>query len=283
MHDPTDVLRRGKAEYLVSGLDHGVALGQDRAVAAEYGGDARVHRRDVLLQVLQRVTDQRPALEGAHRDQARPAVGELEHLQRFGKLDELGDIVGKDLLGTDGKIHAEAVRTEHALVGEVIGGPQAHDARGHVEQLLRQLARHQIRLVALRHRDHEVAVLDTRLHQHRGVRSAAEHRTKVQPVLQAAQSRPVDVHHGDVVGFGREAFGDGRADLARAEDHDFHDGNPREKGRILFRIAISAQDPTQSSFLPVNMPSALSFRYKWVRSRPLRSATRAMDPFACAR
>ena len=133
MHDPTDVLRRGKAEYLVSGLDHGVALGQDRAVAAEYGGDARVHRRDVFLQVLQRVTDQRPALEGAHCDQARLAVGELEHLQRFGKLDELGDIVGQDLLGTDRKIDAKAVRPEHPLVGKVIGGPQAHDTRGHVE------------------------------------------------------------------------------------------------------------------------------------------------------
>jgi hypothetical protein len=35
------------------------------------------------------MADQRPALEGAHRHQADQAVGELQHLQRLGKLDQL--------------------------------------------------------------------------------------------------------------------------------------------------------------------------------------------------
>jgi len=80
-------LRRGETKYLVSGLDHRIALGQYRAVTAKYGGDARVNGRNVLPEVLQGMTDQGTALECTHCDQAHFAVGKLEHLQRFGKLD----------------------------------------------------------------------------------------------------------------------------------------------------------------------------------------------------
>src|SRR5215831_17267083 len=84
--------RRGEAEDLVAGLHHGVALGEHRGIAAEDRGDARVHRRDVLLEVAQRMADERAALESAHGDEAHLAVRELEHLQGLGKLDQLDDV-----------------------------------------------------------------------------------------------------------------------------------------------------------------------------------------------
>src|SRR5882762_7044869 len=140
VHDLADVFRRGETKYLVSGLHHRIALGQNRAVTPKYGGDTRVHGRNVLPEILQGMTDQGTALECTHCDQAHFAVGKLEHLQRFGKLDQLDDVVGKDLLRADCQIHVKAVRAEHALVGEIVGGAQADDAGWNVEQLLCQLA-----------------------------------------------------------------------------------------------------------------------------------------------
>ena len=208
MHDLAYIFRGGETKYLVSGLHHGIALGQNRAVSAEYRGDARVHGRNVLPEILQGMTDQRTALECTHCHQAHLAVSELEHLQRFRKLDELDDVVGKNLLRTDRQIHVKAVRAEDAFVGKIVGGAQADDAGRDVEQLLCQLACDQVGLVALRYRDHHVAVLDTRLDQHRGVRGASEHSAQIQAVLEVAQPRAVDIHDRDVVGFGHQVFSD---------------------------------------------------------------------------
>src|SRR5256885_4947956 len=217
VHDLTDVFGRGEAEYLVSGLHHGIALGQNRAVAAKYGGDARVHGRNMLLQVLEGMTDKGTALECTHRDQARLAVSELEHLQGFRKFDELDDVVGKNLLRADCQVHVEAVRAEYALVGKIVGCAQTDDAGRDVEQLLCQLACDQVGFVALRYRNHHVAVLDPRLEQHRGMRGAAEHGAHIEAVLEVAQPRGVDIHDRNVVGFGYQGFGNRRADLAGAE------------------------------------------------------------------
>src|SRR6266568_1656417 len=236
VHDLADVFRRGETKHFISGLHHRIALGQNRAVTAKYGGDARVHGRNVLPEILQGMTDQGTALECTHCDQAHFAVSELEHLQCFRKLDELDDVIGKNLLRTDCQIDVEAVRAEYALGGKIVGGAQANDAGRDVEQLLCQLARDQIGLIALRHRNHHVAVLDTRLDQHRGVRGAAEHGAQIEAVLEVAQPRAVDIHDRDVVGFGHQVFRDRRADLASAEDDDFQGANPREKVRILCRL-----------------------------------------------
>jgi hypothetical protein len=42
----------------------------------------------VLAHGLDRLADQQAAVVGAHADQRHPAVGELEHLQGFGELDQ---------------------------------------------------------------------------------------------------------------------------------------------------------------------------------------------------
>ena len=57
----------------------------------------------------QAVPHQRAAGDGAHRDQAHQAVGELQHLQRLGVLDELADVGGDALLGADHLVDGEAV------------------------------------------------------------------------------------------------------------------------------------------------------------------------------
>ena len=54
-----------------------------------------------------------PPAERAHRDQAHLAAGEVEHLQRLGKLDQLHDVVGEHLLGADGEVDVEAVLADH--------------------------------------------------------------------------------------------------------------------------------------------------------------------------
>jgi hypothetical protein len=46
------------------------------------------------------------------------------------------------------------------------------------------------------------------------MRSAPQDGSQIKAVLEVAQPRAVDVHDGDVVRFGREAFGDRRANLA---------------------------------------------------------------------
>src|SRR5437762_11402318 len=56
------------------------------------------------------------------------------------------------------------------------------------------------------------------------MRGAADNGAQVQTVLEVAQPRGVDVHDGNVVGFGYQVFGNRRADLAGTEYHDFQGG-----------------------------------------------------------
>src|ERR1051325_2362875 len=62
-HDLADMLGSREAEHFVARLDHRVAVGDDRAVAAENRDDARDNARDVAAQVLQRMAYERPAGE----------------------------------------------------------------------------------------------------------------------------------------------------------------------------------------------------------------------------
>jgi hypothetical protein len=79
----------------------------------------------------------------------------------------------------------------------------------------------QVDFVAVRYRDQHVCVFDAGAFQNCRVSRAAGDGAQVQPILQQAKARAVDVHHGDVVSFRNQAFGHAGADLARAEDDDF--------------------------------------------------------------
>ena len=60
-------LRGRDEEHLVVGLDDRVAVGDDRPAAAVDGRHPGVHRGQMSAQGSQGMSDQRPAVIGAHR------------------------------------------------------------------------------------------------------------------------------------------------------------------------------------------------------------------------
>ena len=207
-HYAADVFGGGNEKYLVAGFDHGMALGDDRCILAENRRHPGIDVRHVTADLLQLVTHQRPAVERAHGDQADLAVGELEHLQRFRKFDQLDDVIGDDLLGTDRDIHREAVGAEYLLVRQIIGGADTGDAGRRVEQPGGQLARDEIGFVAARHGEDHVGVGGAGLSQYRRMRRVAGHGAQIEAVLKVLEAHRIGIDYRDIVGFGYQAFGD---------------------------------------------------------------------------
>jgi hypothetical protein len=217
-HHLPDVLGVGDAEHLVAGLHDGVAVGDDRLVAAEDRRHARVDVGQMLAHVLQGKAHERPALHRPHRHHRHAAAREIEDLQRLGELDQPRDRLGDDVLGADRVVDREALVGQELGAREDAARAHARDPRGHVEQHLAHLARRQVGLVGLRDRDQEVGVLDAGLDQRARMRREADDRAQVEPVLEVLESPRIDVDDGDVVLLGDEALGERRADLARAHD-----------------------------------------------------------------
>jgi hypothetical protein len=86
-------------------------------------------------------------------------VGELQHLERLGELDQLADVVGDDLLGADGVIDGKVIVVKQLGMLGVVGRAQAGDARRDVEQRLGHPAGTQVGLVRLGDGDQQVGVL----------------------------------------------------------------------------------------------------------------------------
>jgi hypothetical protein len=86
----------------------------------------------------------------------------------------------------------------------------------------RDAARHQIGFIALGDRDQHVGIFGAGLLQDRGMRRMAAHGTQIEAVLQQREARGVEVDDGNVVVFGDQAFSQVGADLAGAENDDFH-------------------------------------------------------------
>jgi hypothetical protein len=229
------VLGRGEEEHLVARLDHRVAVRVDRALAAEDRDDPRVDVRDVLLDLADRLADQQAVAVRADGDQADRAVGELEHLQRLGELDELGDVVGDGLLGDDQVVDRERALADQLGVVLEVGAAHARDPRRDVEHLRGEVAGDEVGLVALRRRDQHVGVVGARVAQHRGLRGVAGDGAQVEPVLQLGEARRVGVDDGDVVLFRDEALGDRRADPSGAQDDDLHAAGAPEGTEVTAR------------------------------------------------
>ncbi len=112
-------------------------------------------------------------------------------------------------------------RQQAGIVQEILR-TQAGDTRRHVEDALRQLTGHQVGLVALRHRNHQVGIRRPGVAQHAGRRCVADHRTQIQLVLQRHQARSVVIDDSDIVFFGNQPLGHAGTDLAGTENDDFH-------------------------------------------------------------
>ena len=194
----------------------------------------------MLAQFLDRPADQRAAVIGAHRDQLHEAVGEIEHLQGGGVVDELEDVIGNDLFRADDDIDRQHVLAEYLRVRQVVGGADAGDLGGRVEQRVGNGTGDDVGFVAVGDGQDQVGVLTAGLAQHVRVAGGAGHGAQVEAVLQVGQFLRVGVDDGDGVVFAHQVFGHRRADLTRAENDDFHDGSLDEPGagvRLFFHVA----------------------------------------------
>ena len=213
-HYRADMGLGGDEEDFVVGLDHRVALGNDRPVAAVDRGDAGIHVRHVLAQLAQLLPYQRAAVVGLDADQLRLAFGEVDHLQRAGMFDQALDVVGDHLLRTDQHVHRDRLVVEQAGTGQVGRLADAGDLGRGVEQGVGDLAGDHVGLVAIGHRHQHVGVVGAGLAQHRGERGLALYGADVEAVAEVAQAVAVGVDHGDVVGFAGQVLGQCAADLA---------------------------------------------------------------------
>ena len=152
---------------------------------------------------------QRAAVKCAHRREADLAVGELQHLQRFWKLQQLGDVVGDQLFRADRHVHGEIFARKDFRVGQIIRRADARDLGRRVEQGRGELARHHIGFVALRDREQQIGVFQARLRQYCRMRRVAAYGAHIEAILQPAQAIRVGIDNGDVVGLRREIFRDG--------------------------------------------------------------------------
>ena len=167
------------------------------------------------------MTYQWPAVKRAHRREADLAVGKLQHLQRFGELQQLDDVIGEQLFRADRHIHREIFRRKNFRMRQIIGRADARDLGRAIEHGRGELARHHIGFITLRYREHQIRVRQSGLFEYGRMRGVTAHRADVEPVLQRAQALGVGIDDGDVVGFRGQVFGDRRTDLSRAQYNDF--------------------------------------------------------------
>jgi hypothetical protein len=118
---------------------------------------------------------------------------------------------------------------------------------------VRHLARHEIGLVALRHGDQQVGVLDACAGEDRRMRGVAGHRPQVETILQVRETLLVAVDNRDIVVFRNQTLGDTRADLSGAENDDPHFLDPPERQSALHHSRSSPR-------LPIFRPSWRNFR-----------------------
>ena len=182
-HHRAAVLLRGDEEHLVVGFDHGVALGNDPDAPTEYRRDPGLDRRHPGRELTQRMTDEGTAVVGLHAHELHPSLGEIQHLQRPGGLDEPVDVLGDELLGADDEIDGEGVPREELAVPEIGRGAHARDLGRRAEDRPGDLACDHVRLVAAGHREHEVGVFRPGAGQHVGVRRVPVDRPDVEVIL----------------------------------------------------------------------------------------------------
>jgi hypothetical protein len=234
-HYAADVFGGSDEKHLIAGFDHGLAFRDDRAVLAENRCHPRFRLRHVLPEILHLVSDQRAAMESAHRDQAHLAAGELEHLQRLRELEELGDVIRDDLLRADRQVDGEIFRREDFRVGEIVSGTDARDLGRDIEHGGGELARHHVGFVALRDREQHVGITRSGLFEDRRMGRVSAHGAQVESVLKRLQPGGVRVDDRDVVRLGHQVFSHRRAHLPSAENDNLQVGL-REECAILFRL-----------------------------------------------
>ncbi len=122
--------------------------------------------------MLELLSDQRAAAQRARADEPHTSVREIEDLQRAGMLNQLRDMLGDQLFGTDRHIDCECacVAGKQLPVAGVVGGTNARDASGiFAEQRVHDLAGDHVHFIAVRQRNEDIDVLRASSFQRRGM------------------------------------------------------------------------------------------------------------------
>ena len=209
-------------EDLVARQDARAALAGDQPLFPVQRHQPHGRGGKQLAQLGDRVVHHRAAVRGPHGDQQRPPLGELQHLQRLGVVDQLLHILHQRLLGADHVVHREAALAQQGIPLLELRAAQPGDGRGDLEHVVGDLAGHEVGLVQRRAGDQHVGVLAAGAAQDFGMDAVARHPAQVQALLQLAQALRVGVDHCDVVAFRDQALGNAFADPAGSEDDDSH-------------------------------------------------------------
>ena len=203
--------------------------GHDKAVVAVDGANLAIH---IIGQVAVDFGDflihQQAAFVRLHNHHFGFIVGKTQHLQSAGIVDQPCQPLGNELLGADGfgnvkHLQAAAAFFFIGLVFQIIHRAHARDAAGNVKHIRAQLAGHQIGFIAAGERQHQIGIGRTGALQHHGRRGIAVQRLHIELAAQIVQRRFVDIDNGHIViGHAGQILRHGRADLAAAENEDFH-------------------------------------------------------------
>lgn len=240
--------------HFVAGRDHGAGAGPQRPAAAQHVDHAGGDVGPDLAQLVDGMMRHRAAMPDADGHDADAALGEFDHLQRLGKLDQAVQVGGDAALGADDGVDAEALFAHQFGIFGDFARSDAGDAAWDVEQLAGDLASHHVGRVGGGAGDQQVGIGGARALQHRYLRAVAVDDAQVEMFLQVLQLGRIRIDHRDVVLLGHQVFSHAGAYATSADDQDLH--APRLRAD--------------------SMPNCLSLRYRWVRSRPVRSETRVM-------
>src|SRR5690606_15608862 len=225
-HHESNVFGRGDEEDLVVVLDDRIALGLDALPAAVDGCDPSVMAFDVRRELLELLADEGAAFACPNADETYATVGEVEHLQRAGMLDQAHHMIRHELLRADRDVDTERTifTREQFRVTRVVGRTNARDASSFlVEQGRDDLACDDVNFVAVRERDDNVRIACTAGIERARIRAVARNSANVDAILQIPQHLLVHVDDGDLVRlFAREVIRRRPTDLAGTEDDDLH-------------------------------------------------------------
>ena len=221
-HDGADMGRGGDEEDLVVGLDDGVARRLQGPILAVDGRDPGLDLGHVIVEGAQGMANQGATLAGLDRHQSHPPVGEIQHLEAAGVLQQPQNVLGDELLRTDADIDGQGTGGKEFRMFEETGGAYPRDAGGGMEEGIGDLAGDHVGLVAIGDCQDDMGVLGPGPLQHVGMGAMPQDGPKVEAVLEFPEYFGIAIHDRDVVGLARQVRRHGPAYLTTAQDDDLH-------------------------------------------------------------
>ena len=232
-----------------------------------------------LRELAERSVNDRAAFLAAHGDHPHTPAAERQHVEGARHLKPAFDGAGDLDLGRDDQVDRHVVPAEEIGPGRVqvalVADPR--DLFGHVEQRVRDLARHHVDLVGVGNGDDHLGVLGIRVLEHVGERRVADDRPRIHRVGEPLHHRPVAVDHGHVVRLIGELTSDAGADLSGTAYDDLH-GPFSLPGLPLFPPVSASPSAVRSPCSRSSIPSERSLRWSAERSMPTNCAVREMLP-----